>query len=99
MGYEIITENGLRTRSFHYEDYNNRRVFLKSYPLQWGGKDEEIKKDIVRVRKGGDAKKPIKKLIASIFHLGRRQGYENTTTVAMAMAIHPPTTTTTVVCY
>ncbi|KAI7996472.1 Receptor-like protein EIX1 [Camellia lanceoleosa] len=61
-----IAENGLRTRSFCYEDCNNRRVFLRSYPLQWGGKDEEIKIDIVRVRKGGDAKKPIKKLIASI---------------------------------
>ncbi|KAD2804002.1 hypothetical protein R6Q59_031776 [Mikania micrantha] len=25
--------DGLRTRSFKYEDYNNRRVFLRSYPL------------------------------------------------------------------
>ncbi|XP_062233941.1 uncharacterized protein LOC133931152 [Phragmites australis] len=23
------------TRSFRYEDYNTRRVFLRSYPLQW----------------------------------------------------------------
>ncbi|GMP82420.1 hypothetical protein CsSME_00036730 [Camellia sinensis var. sinensis] len=66
MGSEIIAENGLRTRSFRYKDYNNRRVFLRRYPLQWGGKDEEIKKDIVRVHKGGNAKQ----LSASIFQWG-----------------------------
>ncbi|THG00254.1 hypothetical protein TEA_026280 [Camellia sinensis var. sinensis] len=35
-------KNGLRTESFRYKNYNNRRVFLRSYPLQWGGKDEEM---------------------------------------------------------
>uniref|UniRef100_A0A8R7V1H2 Uncharacterized protein n=1 Tax=Triticum urartu TaxID=4572 RepID=A0A8R7V1H2_TRIUA len=35
------------TRSFRYEDYSTRRVFLRSYPLQWdspapgGGVDEK----------------------------------------------------------
>ncbi|KQK18453.1 uncharacterized protein LOC100835391 [Brachypodium distachyon] len=27
------------TRSFRYEDYSTRRVFLRSYPLQWDASD------------------------------------------------------------
>uniref|UniRef100_A0ACD5ZUC2 Uncharacterized protein n=1 Tax=Avena sativa TaxID=4498 RepID=A0ACD5ZUC2_AVESA len=34
------------TRSFRYEDYSTRRVFLRSYPLQWDspapGADEKL---------------------------------------------------------
>nr|DAD46427.1 TPA_asm: hypothetical protein HUJ06_016364 [Nelumbo nucifera] len=33
-------ESEKRVRSFRYEDYNNRRVFLRSYPLNWD--DEEV---------------------------------------------------------
>ncbi|GJM99875.1 hypothetical protein PR202_ga17014 [Eleusine coracana subsp. coracana] len=28
-------------RSFRYEDYSTRRVFLRSYPLQWDWSDEK----------------------------------------------------------
>ncbi|KAG9455552.1 hypothetical protein H6P81_000060 [Aristolochia fimbriata] len=34
-------EDGVRARSFRYEDYNNRRIFLRSYPLHWRGGGEE----------------------------------------------------------
>lgn len=34
----------MRTRSFRNEDYNNRRAFLRSYPLYGGGdQDEDVK--------------------------------------------------------
>ncbi|KAF3431067.1 hypothetical protein FNV43_RR25797 [Rhamnella rubrinervis] len=72
--------NGLRTRSFRYEDYNNRRVFLRSYPLQWGGEEEEDNnnEENEEERKGvtneesnyNRKKKPIKKMIMPIIHWG-----------------------------
>ncbi|CAN6178235.1 unnamed protein product [Urochloa humidicola] len=37
-GRKISKEEGAATkptRSFRYEDYSTRRVFLRSYPLQW----------------------------------------------------------------
>ncbi|EHA8591323.1 putative 1,3-beta-glucan synthase component bgs4 [Cocos nucifera] len=30
-----MEEDGMKTRSFRDEGYNSRRVFLRSYPLQW----------------------------------------------------------------
>ena len=33
----------MRARSFRNEDYNKRRVFLRSYPLDWGETDDESK--------------------------------------------------------
>ncbi|KAK1415829.1 hypothetical protein QVD17_31617 [Tagetes erecta] len=33
--------DGLRTRSFRNEDYTNRRVFLKSYPLNFDNDDQD----------------------------------------------------------
>ncbi|KAK3040835.1 hypothetical protein RJ639_029179 [Escallonia herrerae] len=66
-----MEEDGLRTRSFRNEDYNNRRVFLRSYPLQWGGEDEESKEDTAGVTtKGVDRKEPTKKTTRSAFRLG-----------------------------
>lgn len=64
-------EIGLRTKSFREEDYNNRRVFLRSYPLRWGGedegKDEEIK--VVSTESNSNRKKKlIKKMIVSVIH-------------------------------
>ncbi|KAE8698920.1 hypothetical protein F3Y22_tig00110597pilonHSYRG01086 [Hibiscus syriacus] len=54
-------EDGVRIRSFRYEDYNNRRVFLRSYPLR-SGEDEET----VTVTEGSSTgKKPMKKIILS----------------------------------
>ncbi|KAF5952828.1 hypothetical protein HYC85_010772 [Camellia sinensis] len=77
MGFEGMEENDLRTKSFRDEDYNNRRVFLRSYPLQWGGDEgEENKQDTVEVSYGGGGgsgdgkKKPIKKLIVTVFEWG-----------------------------
>ncbi|KAK8522569.1 hypothetical protein V6N13_115533 [Hibiscus sabdariffa] len=58
-------EDEVRTRSFRYEDYNNRRVFLRSYPLHWG-EDEENNEETATVIEGsGAGKKPMKKIILS----------------------------------
>ncbi|KAB1212996.1 hypothetical protein CJ030_MR5G025807 [Morella rubra] len=70
MDWEGIQEDGLRTRSFRNEDYNNRRVFLRSYPLQWGGDDEHIEEDIERITDGSSQKKFMKKIILSVFFWG-----------------------------
>lgn len=76
MESESRKENDTRARSFNREDYNNnRRVFLRSYPLHWGGEDEEgIEGRTERVSKEAvHEKKPIKKLIVSVFHWGEGQ--------------------------
>lgn len=44
MDCKGIEGDGLRTKSFR-NSYNNRRVFLRSYPLQWGEQDEYNKED------------------------------------------------------
>ncbi|KAH7836049.1 hypothetical protein Vadar_032298 [Vaccinium darrowii] len=64
----------VRARSFRDEDYSSRRVFLYSYPLQWGGEDkydEEYKEKTASSGNGGEEKKKsIKELIVSIFRWG-----------------------------
>ncbi|KAF8399929.1 hypothetical protein HHK36_015800 [Tetracentron sinense] len=77
MECEGKEEHEMRSRSFRYEDYNNRRVFLRSYPLHWGeegegqGEGEEEKEDKVStVSKGGEGKKSVKKIFLSVFHWG-----------------------------
>ncbi|CAA0820782.1 Unknown protein [Striga hermonthica] len=35
-----MEEEGMRARSFRNEDYNTRRVFLRSYPLHWDPRAE-----------------------------------------------------------
>ncbi|WJZ81598.1 hypothetical protein VitviT2T_001434 [Vitis vinifera] len=77
-----MEDNGMRARSFRNEDYNNRRVFLRSYPLDWGENDEENKdkgktdeenKDkgkTERVTKECDAKKPVRKKILAVLQWG-----------------------------
>lgn len=66
-----------RTRSFRYEDYNTRRVFLRSYPLQWGGEEsqcEENNEEEAKVtnhysyEKKPVKKKPFKQIISSVLH-------------------------------
>uniref|UniRef100_A0A0E0LB60 Uncharacterized protein n=1 Tax=Oryza punctata TaxID=4537 RepID=A0A0E0LB60_ORYPU len=46
------------TRSFRYEDYSTRRVFLRSYPLQWDWSPspapEEKQQQVQGVVAGGD---------------------------------------------
>ena len=34
-------EEGMRVRSFRDESYSSRRIFLRSYPLQWEENEEE----------------------------------------------------------
>lgn len=58
------------TRSFRYEDYSNRRVFLRSYPLHWDGKDDE-KED--RVPEGTNRKRLIKELVLSAANWGEEK--------------------------
>lgn len=72
-----MEENNLqtRTRSFRNEDYNNRRAFLRSYPLQWGDeeefeKEEPIEKETSKVTNDRKAKKPMKKIILSLLSWG-----------------------------
>ena len=69
MDCEGIEGNGKRVRSFRHEDYNNRRVFLRSYPLDWG-EDEGKNEDTVRVNKESTGTKPAKpkNIILSVFH-------------------------------
>ncbi|KAG7975381.1 hypothetical protein I3843_06G095100 [Carya illinoinensis] len=52
----------MRTRSFRYENYTNRRAFLRSYPLQWGA-DDESNRDMARVIDQHDQERPTKKII------------------------------------
>ncbi|XAR48168.1 hypothetical protein NMG60_11030900, partial [Bertholletia excelsa] len=68
-------------KSFRDEDYSNRRVFLRSYPLHWGGGEEEEgtnEEETAETSKGGGEKqkkkkKPIKKLMVSVFQWGERR--------------------------
>lgn len=64
MDPTLLEEKDPRERSFRNEDYNTRRVFLRSYPLHWGDdevKNEENKRESTRVRmsRGGKVKKMI----------------------------------------
>ncbi|KDP26785.1 hypothetical protein JCGZ_17943 [Jatropha curcas] len=70
MDHKDIKENGMKTRSFRYEDYNNRRVFLRSYPLQWDGEENIANEEISSVSKENSEKKPIKQLFLSIVQWG-----------------------------
>lgn len=89
MDYEAIKGNRMRTRSFRGENYNNRRAFLRSYPLHWG-EDEYSKEDTARVADNGnqkkdecnkeetvedqsDQKKPRKKIFLSVFYWGGKK--------------------------
>jgi len=71
---ESLEKRYVRARSFRDEDYSSRRVFLYSYPLQWGGEDkydEEYKEKTASSGNGGEEKKKsIKELIVSIFRWG-----------------------------
>ncbi|KAL8495311.1 hypothetical protein ACS0TY_019459 [Phlomoides rotata] len=71
-------EDGMRARSFRYEDYNTRRVFLRSYPLHWGAESEAEEsaaseaaaKYNSKEEPGKVGKKPIKKIILAVVHWG-----------------------------
>ena len=71
MDSKDMDENGIKTRSFRFEDYNNRRVFLRSYPLYSEPEDEENKEEIVkRSTKERKETKPMKKIILSVLQWG-----------------------------
>ena len=67
MESALFEDKDPRERSFRNEDYSVRRVFLRSYPLQWRGgeeEEEEINEKIkgerrVRMSRGGRVKKMI----------------------------------------
>ncbi|XVF02719.1 hypothetical protein REPUB_Repub04eG0198500 [Reevesia pubescens] len=60
----IDVKDVIRNRSFRYEDYNNRRVFLHSYPLHWGEDEETV--SVTKESSTGKNKKPVKKIILSV---------------------------------
>lgn len=76
--------DGTRARSFRYEDYNTRRVFLRSYPLHWGSESEPdqesqpspaaanytTKQEPAKIRSRKREKKPIKKIILAVVQWG-----------------------------
>lgn len=63
----IDVVDGTRSRSFRYEDYNNRRAFLRSYPLQWG-EDEDEQEILTATKESSTGEKPIKKFMQSVYH-------------------------------
>ncbi|CAA3021405.1 Hypothetical predicted protein [Olea europaea subsp. europaea] len=74
-----MEENGKKERSFRHEDYNTRRVFLRSYPLHRGFESEaeesketgqEYKEEAVNVKTG---KKPVKKIILAVIQWGEER--------------------------
>lgn len=71
MDYKGMEGDGMRrNRSFRDENYNNRRAFLRSYPLHWGEEDENDKEDTVRIADKSNQKKPKKKIILSVYYWG-----------------------------
>ncbi|CAI9101782.1 OLC1v1039194C1 [Oldenlandia corymbosa var. corymbosa] len=73
-----MEEPELRARSFRYEDYNNRRAFLRSYPLYQDHEDDnKAEENHHKVDNGNGkrvtsttTKKPMKKIILSVFQWG-----------------------------
>jgi hypothetical protein len=62
MDCKEIVEHGLKMRSVHHEDYNNRRVFLRSYPLHCGAADETITEEMVSATNKNTENKPMKRI-------------------------------------
>lgn len=75
----------MRAKSFRYEDYNTRRVFLRSYPLHWGSESEAeekveapaaakfSKEEPAKVARKANGKKPIKKIVLAVVHWGEER--------------------------
>ncbi|KAL5980157.1 hypothetical protein ACLOJK_036624 [Asimina triloba] len=67
-------ESGARTWSFRFEDYNNRRAFLRSYPLQWEREEESnhVEVEEVEEEKGKGMlkgwKRGVKGRLMAVFH-------------------------------
>ncbi|PON50622.1 hypothetical protein PanWU01x14_221550 [Parasponia andersonii] len=89
------SENWMRSRSFRNEDQNNRRVFLRSYPLQWGGEEEEGNEEKMAKVESNHKKreKTIKKIILAVFHWGNGKALvlrnvKNKLTIHFVACIH-----------
>lgn len=77
----------MRVRSFRYEDYSTRRVFLRSYPLHWGSESEaeeskvepkagaweDSKEEPAKVINSANGKKPVKKIILAVIQWGEER--------------------------
>ncbi|KAL1549880.1 hypothetical protein AAHA92_17912 [Salvia divinorum] len=78
-----MEEDGLRAKSFRDEDYNTRRVFLRSYPLHWGTESEgeesteaaikRSKEEPAKVSQRKNGKKPMKKIVLAVVHWGEER--------------------------
>uniref|UniRef100_A0A6N2NH40 Uncharacterized protein n=1 Tax=Salix viminalis TaxID=40686 RepID=A0A6N2NH40_SALVM len=42
MDFKDMVEHGMKKRSFCYEEYHNRRVFLRSHPIRCGAEDKTM---------------------------------------------------------
>ncbi|CAN0929248.1 hypothetical protein LINGRAHAP2_LOCUS36958 [Linum grandiflorum] len=63
----------VRAKSFRDEDYNNRRVFLRSYPLHWDAEDRSDEDMIMRQptsKINSSQKRPMRKMMVSMFQWG-----------------------------
>ncbi|KAJ6430304.1 hypothetical protein OIU84_021663 [Salix udensis] len=67
-----MEENGAKTRSlrFEFEGYNNRRVFLRSYPLHFGAEDENTNEEMVGTTNKDTEKKPIRRMFLVVVQWG-----------------------------
>lgn len=70
----------MRAKSFRYEDYNTRRVFLRSYPLHWGSESEAEESveapaaaKFGKVTRRANGNKPIKKIVLAVVHWGEER--------------------------
>jgi hemin uptake protein HemP len=70
MDCEDMEENGTKTRSLRFEDYYNRRVFLRSYPLHFGAEDEKTNEEKVSATNKDTEKKPIRRMFSAVIHWG-----------------------------
>ncbi|KAJ6903782.1 hypothetical protein NC651_021072 [Populus alba x Populus x berolinensis] len=71
MDCKDMEENGTNTRrSLRFEDYNNRRVFLRSYPLHFGAEDEKNNEGKVSSTNKDTEKKTIRRMFSAVIHWG-----------------------------
>lgn len=68
-----LEQEAMKTRSFRDETYSSRRVFLRSYPLQWEeveDEEEEREVDVGHHDEGEVGKFSLKGKFVAVFHWG-----------------------------
>uniref|UniRef100_A0A6N2MRX0 Uncharacterized protein n=1 Tax=Salix viminalis TaxID=40686 RepID=A0A6N2MRX0_SALVM len=70
MDCKDMEEIGAKTRSLRFEGYNNRRVFLRSYPLHFGAEDENTNDEMVGTTTKDTEKKPIRRMFLVVVQWG-----------------------------